>query len=88
MLLMIRHQWVNVNTKKPLQWEHLHSLSWQYISIGLVQDCGISSALAMEIPLPYKDISFDFSYDLTILLNQWGLVTPYGDKDLGQHWLR
>ena len=21
-------------------------------------------------------------------LTHWGLVTPYGDKDLGQHWLR
>ena len=21
-------------------------------------------------------------------LTQWGLVTPYGDRDLGQHWLR
>ena len=27
----------------------------------------------------------------TFLKNQlthWGLVTPYGDRDLGQHWLR
>ena len=22
------------------------------------------------------------------VLTHWGLVTPYGDKDLGQHWLR
>ena len=22
------------------------------------------------------------------LLTHWGLVTPYGDRDLGQHWLR
>ena len=21
-------------------------------------------------------------------LTHWGLVTPYGDRDLGQHWLR
>ena len=21
-------------------------------------------------------------------LTHWGLVTPYGDSDLGQHWLR
>ena len=22
------------------------------------------------------------------LLTHWGLVTPFGDIDLGQHWLR
>ena len=22
------------------------------------------------------------------LLTHWGLMTPYGDKDLGQQWLR
>ena len=22
------------------------------------------------------------------MLTHWGLVTPYGDVDLGQHWLR
>ena len=23
-----------------------------------------------------------------VSLTHWGLVTPYGDRDLGQHWLR
>ena len=22
------------------------------------------------------------------ILTHWGLVTPYGDRELGQHWLR
>ena len=29
-----------------------------------------------------KDIDFNQA------LTDWGLVTPFGDIDLGQHWLR
>ena len=25
---------------------------------------------------------------INLQLTHWGLVTPYGDRDLGQHWLR
>ena len=32
-----------------------------------------------------KILHFILSYDN---LTHWGLVTPYGDRDLGQHWLR
>ena len=28
------------------------------------------------------------SYIMANALTHWGLVTPYGDSDLGQHWLR
>ena len=27
-------------------------------------------------------------YIFPFVLTLWGLVTPYGDRDLGQHWLR
>ena len=46
-----------------------------------------------------KMIIFDMSFKIidtrlqqhlpgTNELTHWGLVTPYGDSDLGQHWLR
>ena len=33
-----------------------------------------------------SNLHYDFVYD--ILLTHCGLVTPYGDTDLGQHWFR
>ena len=63
---------------------------------SLVQDCSISIANAIRIlqsctkPLIYNKILHNklfMSYDV-IKLTHWGLVTPYGDKNLGQHWLR
>ena len=44
---------------------------------GQVQDCGISNTDALEI------LTF-----CTKPLTHCGLVTPNGDTDLGQHWLR
>ena len=48
-----------------------------------------------------KTVGFDLRYDGScdillqssklkrpLELTHWGLVTPYGDRDLGQHWLR
>ena len=71
---------------------------------GLVQDCSIYSALAMEIlqscikPSIYRvqDILQNFQRTFILYLGRctltkvksWDLVTSYGDIDLGWRWLR
>ena len=45
---------------------------------------------------PYKTLTWSTSYftmanstrTCSIILTHCGLMTPYGDRDLGQHWLR
>ena len=65
-----------------------------------VQDCGLSTANALETPQtctnPWtsthsleQDSNVHIHIHLQIhTLTQWGLATPNGDRDLGQHWLR
>ena len=36
----------------------------------------------------WQQMKFVWSYFSVIMLTHCGLVTPYGDRDLGQHWLR
>ena len=60
-------------------------LSWELTIILLykydIEDCSISIANALEILQPSICICRD-------VLPHLGLVTPYGDMELGQHWLR
>ena len=67
---------------------------------GLVQDCSISIANTLEIlqfcskpshDCDSKDITTSVAKSDTFLMQKLphcGLVMPYGDMDLGQHWLR
>ena len=45
-----------------------------------------------DIPHTALDYCYKYANDAAAfsdrLLTYWGLVTPYGDVDLGQHWLR
>ena len=43
---------------------------------------------SQEIPLEMSFAKSHFVQSPIYLLTHCGLVTTYGDKDLGQHWLR
>ena len=36
----------------------------------------------------FKTVHMNDHQNVFIFLTHWGLVMPYGDRDLGQHWLR
>ena len=55
---------------------------------GLVQERHNSSALTMELCLSFTNPSICAAEKNNAFLTNCGLVTPYGDMDLGQHWLR
>ena len=42
----------------------------------------------LSLPLDTVKHSGIFAQQSDGLFNHWGLVTPFGDIDLGQHWLR
>ena len=35
-----------------------------------------------------KHFGVDDILQISVVLTHWGLVTPYGERDLGQYWLR
>ena len=69
----------------PCPWLIQMTIVWLwYISFdGYVQDCSISTAFAMEILQSCTKPLISWFH-----LTHCGLVTPYGDIHLGQHWIR
>ena len=83
----------------PIQVYPARVLSHIFAHLGKRQ-CLISSVFAIEIPQSCAKLLVHLNpvYDAlsistlecsdTFLLTHWGPVTPFGDIDLGQHWLR
>ena len=46
--------------------------------------------VALQIPLGIRYMKWNSQCipEVALPLTHWGLVTPYGDRDLGHHWLR
>ena len=52
---------------------------------------GVTESLLAEFPVVHKFELMKLwlkSFESFSYLIHWGLVTPFGDKDLGQHWFR
>ena len=83
----------------PIQVYPARVLSHIFAHLGKRQ-CLISSVFTIEIPQSCAKLLVHLNpvYDAlsistlecsdTFLLTHWGPVTPFGDIDLGQHWLR
>ena len=63
---------------------------YQIISIYLLDMSTCYSLTAVLVASKFANIGFIMAYCLFNVkpLTHWGLVTPFGDIDLGQHWLR
>ena len=53
--------------------------------------CQVSHSKAVVTPVKYESdiqqMASVFTISKIVKLTHCGLVTPYGDRDLGQHWL-
>ena len=79
-----------------LCWQH-QAIIWTYVELSLVQPCTIhlwavswevlrTSICKMSLKITFLEFLPHFSKANE--LTHWGLVTPYGDRELGQHCLR
>ena len=48
----------------------------------------MDTRISVHYSLNEASTVYNFALKIQNILTHWGLVTPYGGRDLGQHWLR
>ena len=87
---MTKHSWEVMNIVWPALVQAQHSEKPSILKlVDDIMDNLHKNIEAADLKLKVSEIIIIVQWNPTVtLLSHCGLVTPYGDIDLGQHWLR